>query len=136
MLQDLTCNGAGVSLRCGCTAFQCKSPPDAAPTVPADTIAARAPSPADPSPADSPVAAGKTPVQLRPLFKSYGKEAQLAPSTVKRWSPVVDRLISHLGHDDAAAISRADIVAWKDEWISVHLIAVDAFHNRWSLPVV
>jgi hypothetical protein len=87
-------------------------------------------------PADSPVAAGKTPVQLRPLLKSYGKEAQLAPSTVKRWSPVVDRLISHLGHDDAAAISRADIVAWKDEWISVHLIAVDAFHNRWSLPVV
>jgi hypothetical protein len=53
-------------------------------------------------------------VPLRPIFASYAKEAELAPSTVKRWSPVVDRLVAHLGHDDAAAISRADIVAWKD----------------------
>jgi site-specific recombinase XerD len=53
-------------------------------------------------------------VPLRPLFESYGKEAQLSPATVKRWSPVVDRLIGHLGHDDAAAIARADVVAWKD----------------------
>ncbi len=51
---------------------------------------------------------------LRSLFATYAKEAQLAPSTVKRWSPVLDRLIGHLGHDDAAAISRADVVAWKD----------------------
>lgn len=42
------------------------------------------------------------------------EQAELAPSTVKRWSPVVDRLIAHLGHDDAATIARADIVAWKD----------------------
>jgi integrase len=51
---------------------------------------------------------------LRSVFDSYAGEAELAPSTVKRWSPVIDRLIAHLGHDDAAAISRADIVAWKD----------------------
>src|SRR3984957_15442062 len=51
---------------------------------------------------------------LRSVFDSYTREAELAPSTVKRWSPVVDRLIAHLGHDDAAAIARADIVAWKD----------------------
>jgi len=50
----------------------------------------------------------------RDARRSYAKEAELAPSTVKRWSPVVDRLIGHLGHDDATAISRADIVAWKD----------------------
>jgi integrase len=51
---------------------------------------------------------------LRSVFDAYAREAELAPSTVKRWSPVVDRLIGHLGHDDAAAISRGDIVAWKD----------------------
>jgi site-specific recombinase XerC len=51
---------------------------------------------------------------LRSVFDSYTREAELAPSTVKRWSPVVDRLIAHLGHDDAAAIARADIVAWND----------------------
>jgi integrase len=56
----------------------------------------------------------KAPVLLRPLFASYAKEAQLAPSTVKRWSPVVERLTGHLGHDDATAIKRADIVSWKD----------------------
>ncbi|MET4296232.1 integrase [Bradyrhizobium sp. LB8.2] len=58
--------------------------------------------------------APKPPVPLRLLFKSYAKEAQLSPATVKRWTPVVERLIGHLGHDDAAAITRADIVAWKD----------------------
>lgn len=61
-----------------------------------------------------PSVAAKAPVPLRALFKSYGKEAQLSPATIKRWSPVVERLIGHLGHDDAAAITRADIVAWKD----------------------
>jgi hypothetical protein len=56
----------------------------------------------------------KVPLPLRSVFDSYAREAELAPSTVKRWSPVIDRLITHLGHDDAAAISRGDIVAWKD----------------------
>ena len=55
-------------------------------------------------------ASDKPTVPLRPLFESYGKEAQLSPATVKRWSPIVDRLIGHLGHDDAAAIARADVV--------------------------
>ncbi|OQW55310.1 MAG: hypothetical protein A4S14_00610 [Proteobacteria bacterium SG_bin9] len=58
--------------------------------------------------------APKTPVPLHTLFKSYGKEAQLSPATVKRWTPVIERLIGHLGHDDAAATTRSDIVAWKD----------------------
>jgi hypothetical protein len=60
------------------------------------------------------VAPPKTPTPLRPIFQAYAKQAQLAPSTVKRRSPVVDRLTEHLGHDDAAARTRADIVAWKD----------------------
>ncbi|UPK40812.1 tyrosine-type recombinase/integrase (plasmid) [Bradyrhizobium sp. 186] len=99
--------------------LQCKSASDAGP---AGAVSARAdpaatcPSKpghsfAGPAAVD---ASDKAPVPLRALFKSYGKEAQLSPATVKRWSPVVDRLIAHLGHDDAAAIARADIVAWKD----------------------
>lgn len=75
-------------------------------------------SPTDPSKAGpslaGPTAVDNAPVPLRSLFKSYGKEARLSPATVKRWTPVVERLIGHLGHDDARAISRADIVAWKD----------------------
>jgi hypothetical protein len=59
-------------------------------------------------------AAARTTIPLRSVFESYSREAELAPATVKRWSPVVDRLIGHLGHDDAATISRANVVAWKD----------------------
>ncbi|HEX3441674.1 MAG TPA: DUF6538 domain-containing protein, partial [Pseudolabrys sp.] len=54
------------------------------------------------------------PVTLRASFESYAQEAELAPATVKRWSPVIDRLVEHLGHDDARRIARTDIVAWKD----------------------
>jgi integrase len=56
-------------------------------------------------------AAGAT---LRSIFKSYTDEAELAPATVKRWAPVIDRFVGHLGHDEPLRISRSDIVAWKD----------------------
>ena len=39
----------------------------------------------------------KVPKPLCPIFSSYSKEA--APATVKRWTPVVERLIAHLGHN-------------------------------------
>lgn len=40
-------------------------------------------------------------VTLRTSFESYANEAELAPATVKRWSPVIDRLIDHLGQEPA-----------------------------------
>jgi integrase len=80
--------------------------------------AAPAPAPkADDRPEAGPAVDGTpamVPKPLRLIFSSYAKEAELAPSTVKRWTPVIERLIAHLGHDDAAAIKRADVVAWKD----------------------
>ncbi len=66
------------------------------------------------SPTASAGGAPKPPVPLRRVFKSYAKEAKLSHGTVKRWSPVIDRLIARLGHEDAAAIQPADLVAWKD----------------------
>jgi integrase len=95
------------------TPLRCTSAPGAVPT---DAVAATGFSQADILLADHSAQAApfKAPVPLRPLFASYAREAQLAPATVKRWSPVVDRLMGHLGHDDAAAITRADVVAWKD----------------------
>jgi hypothetical protein len=88
--------------------LQCKSALDGGPAAtmparadPAPTYPSKAsPSVADPTALD---AGDRAPVPLHPLFKSYGKEAQLSPATVKRWSPVVDRLIAHLGHDDDRA---------------------------------
>jgi integrase len=51
---------------------------------------------------------------LRTIFESYAEEAELAPATVKRWAPVIDRFVVHLGHDDPRRIDRTDVVAWKD----------------------
>lgn len=51
---------------------------------------------------------------LGAMFKAYANEAQLAASTVKRWSPVIDQLAAHLGHDDPSRINRTDIVDWKN----------------------
>jgi integrase len=64
------------------------------------------------------------PKPLRPIFESYAKEAELSPATVKRWSPVVDRLVGHLGHDDATRIARDDVVAWKDALLAAGMKSV------------
>lgn len=51
---------------------------------------------------------------LMELFDAYVAERSPAPATVKRWRPVMDHLKGFLGHDDAARITRKDVVAWKD----------------------
>ena len=52
------------------------------------------------------------------VFEGYAKEVQLAPATSKRWRPVMDALVRHLGHDDVGRISAADIVSWKEALLS------------------
>lgn len=54
------------------------------------------------------------PVSLVGLFESYAEEAQLSPATIKRWAPLIARFTVHLGHDDARAVNRDDVIAWKD----------------------
>jgi integrase len=90
--------------------FECETAPASMAAATAEPAVAGAHA----SPAGPAAVPPKTPTPLRPIFESYAKEAELAPSTVKRWTPVLDRLTGHLGHDDAAAITRGDIVAWKD----------------------
>jgi integrase len=51
---------------------------------------------------------------LSAIFDAYADEGQLAPSTVKRWSPVIGQLAAHLGHDDPSRVTRTDIVEWKN----------------------
>ena len=49
---------------------------------------------------------------LMPLFDRYAATGSASPVTVKKWRPRVAALIEHLGHDDAARVTRADINAW------------------------
>jgi hypothetical protein len=67
-----------------------------------------------PSPHPAAVLETPAPVSLIGLFESYAEEAQLSPATIKRWAPLITRFTVHLGHDDAQAVSRDDVIAWKD----------------------
>ncbi len=51
---------------------------------------------------------------LMDLFDAYVAERQPTAATVKAWRPVMKRLIAHLGHDDAARMTKLNVVAWKD----------------------
>lgn len=53
-------------------------------------------------------------VSLLGMYEGYAKERELAPATRKRWRPVIDHLIAHVGHDNAALISPQEIVGWKE----------------------
>lgn len=55
---------------------------------------------------------------LLELFEGYAAERKPAPSTVKRWRPVMDNLVAHIGHDDASRFTPDDIVAWKTNLLS------------------
>jgi integrase len=60
---------------------------------------------------------GAAPVSIRGIFEDYissrqilgrGKEAE------KRWAPVFQKFIAHLGHNDASKVTKKDIIAWRD----------------------
>lgn len=53
----------------------------------------------------------RAPVSIRHVFASYAKEAQLSHGTVKRWTPVVDRLTGRL--EGGAYEAFEDCVDWK-----------------------
>ncbi|MCJ1961612.1 DUF6538 domain-containing protein [Novosphingobium mangrovi (ex Hu et al. 2023)] len=54
------------------------------------------------------------PLPIFDLLGDYANEAMPSPATLKAWRTCLQSLIDHLGHDDAARVSRADVVAWKD----------------------
>ncbi|MFK5596144.1 DUF6538 domain-containing protein [Methylobacterium sp. HMF5984] len=70
-------------------------------------------------PADgtAPVLEGADPRHLavpwRPVFEAYAAEADLAPSTIKRWTGVLVALEGVMETDDLAKITRRDLIAWK-----------------------
>jgi integrase len=55
---------------------------------------------------------------LLELFEGYAAERKPVASTVKRWRPVMDNLVAHIGHDDASRFTPDDIVAWKTNLLS------------------
>ena len=54
---------------------------------------------------------------IRDVFKGYRIELQSigkGHDAEARWAPVVDNLVSHIGHDSANRITRANAIKWTD----------------------
>lgn len=51
-------------------------------------------------------------VSLSALFEDYAKSGAATAHTVAKWRAAVNGFIEHLGHDDAAAVTRADVSGW------------------------
>ncbi|MCJ2182463.1 hypothetical protein MTR62_07100 [Novosphingobium sp. 1949] len=51
---------------------------------------------------------------LMDLFDGYVRERRPAPSTIKRWRPVMAHLVSYLGHDRSDRVSADDIIGLKE----------------------
>ncbi|WFU42719.1 hypothetical protein QA640_09790 [Bradyrhizobium sp. CB82] len=51
-------------------------------------------------------------------FKAYAKEAGLGARTVKKWGPIIDRLVVHVGRDDLSAVTRSLLIDWKDQLLA------------------
>ncbi len=57
------------------------------------------------------------PVKLRRLFADYIASRSLVGKGTeanRRWLPVIDSLIKHIGHDDAQKLTKADLRGWRD----------------------
>jgi integrase len=51
-------------------------------------------------------------------FKAYAKEAELGARTVKKWGPIIDRLVVHVGRDDLSAVTRTKMIDWKNDLLA------------------
>lgn len=57
-------------------------------------------------------------VSITQLFKDYAATGTLQAHTVRKWRSAVQSFVEHLGHDDAQAVTRADVSAWLQSLVS------------------
>lgn len=67
--------------------------------------------------------AAKPAVSLTGLFEDYAKTGTASPHTVRKWRAAVVSFVKHLGHDDAAKVTRSDAHAWFDALIAREISA-------------
>jgi integrase len=65
--------------------------------------------------------AGK--VAVRPykwpdLIADWARETKAKEKTRYGWTKIINKLIAHIGHDDAVAVTEADLIGWKDKLVS------------------
>jgi integrase len=52
------------------------------------------------------------------LFERWQRETKPAPSTITTWRSYINALRNHIGHDDPARVTKADLIAWKDALVA------------------
>lgn len=81
-------------------------------------------------------------VTFTDLFAKWRDRKALAPSTIRRWEPTVTKhLPAFLEHHDAAAVTKADLIRWRDHLLKagnsprvvrdVHLASLKAIYGVW-----
>ncbi len=86
----------------------------------------------EPRVASEPVPARSVSVSLRDLFAAWRRVATLKPRVVEETRYAVDALISFVGHDDAAEISRDDLIRWRTA-MTAEGRTNDTWNNRLSM---
>lgn len=59
-------------------------------------------------------------VTLVMLFEGWAKESAPKPETIDGWRTHVERFAEFIGHDDAKAVVRADVVRWKQHLLELN----------------
>lgn len=78
-------------------------------------------SPALVLPADSASSQSKPKVGITALYERYAASGAANPKTVTKWRRCVGNLVAFLGHEDACAVTRADINRWVDNLVAAGL---------------
>lgn len=60
----------------------------------------------------------KATLSLSSMFEDYAATGSAAPHTVTKWRSAFRSLVEHLGHDDALAVTRADVSGWLQALVS------------------
>lgn len=69
----------------------------------------------------APAAKRQGKVGITNLFEDYAASGAAQAHTVRKWRKAVQSFVAHLGHDDAVAVTRADVSAWLQSLVSTGL---------------
>lgn len=54
------------------------------------------------------------PLTMEELWEAYKKSKQISPKTVKRWEPVIQKMVAFVGVRDARDVTEEDLMRWRD----------------------
>jgi hypothetical protein len=86
----------------------------------------------EPRTVSEPLPAKSASVSLRGLFTAWQTVAALKPRVIEETRYAVDPLVAFVGHDDAAAISRDDLIRWRTT-MTAEGRTNDTWNNRLSM---